>query len=329
MDKTELESLADKILAKIRSSPQHPFEAPKLSKALKASGDDIAAAVTLLKSLGYTVKIDRKRRYTFVDAPDSLLEAEISYGLKTKLLGRKVYAYQSVQSTNALAGHLAAAGAPEGTLVVAEHQTRGRGRLGRSWHSPGKLGLYCSIILKPRIHPTLAPGVSLITAVAVADTIASYGDVDVRIKWPNDILIASRKTAGILTELSAEIDRTSYIIAGVGVNINHKMSDFPEELRSKATSVRIGLNKIISRVEFTRKFLHNFEKQYITFKKHGLSKTRKNILKYSSLINTRVRLRIGRKTVAGNVLTIDEQGRLVIETAAGIEAYNAGEVTTQ
>jgi BirA family biotin operon repressor/biotin-[acetyl-CoA-carboxylase] ligase len=329
MNKIELESLADQLLARIRLRPKHPFDPAKMSRSLKASVEEIAAAAGILKKQGYTIKTDGNGRYTFMAAPDSLLEAEISHELGTKLIGRKIHAYRSVQSTNIIAGHLAAAGEPEGTVVVAEHQTKGRGRLGRSWHSPEGTGLYCSIILRPRIHPTLAPGISLISAVAVADSISSYGDIDVKIKWPNDVLLSGRKSAGILTELSAEIDRTNFVIVGVGVNINQKASDFPANLRSTATSIRMALNKAVGRVEFTRKFLVAFEKQYVVFKKYGLSKSRKRILRYSSLINARVKLKIGRKTISGRVLTIDEQGRLVVETESGIERFGTGEVTTE
>lgn len=328
MDVVRQEALADRVLAKIRSKPGHPFSSVKLARLFKLSEEDLASTLGLLTDWGYKIKADRKGQYTFVSAPDSYLAAEISNKLKTKIIGKRIYAYKSVQSTNTIAIQLASSGAPEGTLVIAEHQTKGRGRLGRSWYSPEKIGLYCSVILKPKFHPTLAPGMSLITAVAVADTIASYGDVEVKIKWPNDVLISGRKTAGILTELSAEIDRTNFIIVGVGANINHKRTDLPEELRKTATSVRIGLNKTIRRVEFLQRFLLNLENEYLVFKRRGLEKCRKKILKYSSLISTDVKLKIGRRTISGNVLDIDRYGRLVVETSGEIKAFNAGEVTT-
>jgi len=222
---------------------------------------------------------------------------------------------------------LAALGAPEGTLIVAEKQTRGRGRFGRSWHSPAGLGVYCSIILRPKISPAQAPGISLITAIAVAETITAYGNIDVKIKWPNDILIAGKKAAGILTELSAEIGRTNYVIVGLGININHRQFHFPESLKKSSTSIRTGLKKEINRVEFFKKFLVNMEKEYLHFRKYGLAKSRTKILKFSSLINSPIILKIGRKTVSGNVLDIDDIGRLVVETADGIKNFSAGEVT--
>jgi BirA family biotin operon repressor/biotin-[acetyl-CoA-carboxylase] ligase len=183
--------------------------------------------------------------------------------------------------------------------------------------------------LRPKIHTTMAPGLSLIAAVAVADTILSFGKADVRIKWPNDVLLSGLKTAGILTELSAEIDKVNFVIVGVGINVNQKKTDFPEDLQEIATSIRIGLNCKIRRVAFLQRFLRNLEKEYGLFKKSGLTKSRKKIRHYSSLINTDIKLKSGRKVISGNVLDIDKNGRLVVETGSGVVVLNAGEVTTR
>nr|MBN2276529.1 biotin--[acetyl-CoA-carboxylase] ligase [candidate division Zixibacteria bacterium] len=324
-DKKEL--LADKILHQIRPRPGRKIDPVRLAKSLKVPKEEFEAAVGLLGEWGYKIKSGKKGLLTLTGTPDSLLAEEIYFKLKTKSIGRKVYAYRSVQSTNTIAAQLVNSSAPEGTVVIAEHQTRGRGRLGRSWHSPEKVGIYCSIILKPRLHPTLAPGISLIAAIAVADTIASFDNLKVRIKWPNDVLIDGKKTAGILTELSAELDRIKFAVVGIGVNVNHKAGDFPEDIRDSATSISIELKKEINRIDFVQRLLYNFEKQYIKFKKYGLEKSRKQILAYSSLIKQNIKLRVGRKTVSGQVLDIDEIGRLVIETENGIERFMAGEVT--
>jgi len=325
---TKEEALAEKILQIIRPRMGKKIDPARLSKSLKTTPEDLYQGVKILGDWGYIIDTDKKGYFTLNRPPDSLLAEEIYFKLKTKTIGKKVYAYHSVQSTNTVAAQLVNSSAPEGTVVIAEHQTRGRGRMGRSWHSPEKVGMYCSIILKPRIHPTLAPGISLISAVAVADTIGSFGKLNVKIKWPNDVLINGKKTAGILTDLSAELDRIKFIVVGIGVNINQKENDFDKTLVGKATSIGINLKKDINRVDFVQKLLYNFEKQYIKFKKYGLAKSRKQILAYSSLINKNIKLKSGRKTISGNVLDIDEHGRLVVETENGIEHFNAGEVTT-
>ncbi|MCX6826012.1 MAG: biotin--[acetyl-CoA-carboxylase] ligase, partial [candidate division Zixibacteria bacterium] len=328
MNPQNLEQLADRVLEKIRNRPGQFFDPIKLSKNLKEPEQKIVSGIILLRNWGYSIKSNRKGQYAFLSPPDSLIPNEILYKLKTRYIGKRVNAYHTVQSTNSIASQLAANGAPEGTMVIAERQTRGRGRMGRQWYSPEKKGLYCSIILCPKLHPTLAPGISLMTATALADTISSYDDMDVKIKWPNDILISGRKVSGILTELSAELDRINYVIVGVGININQKMSDFPEELRNKATSVRIGIKEKIRRVEFLQKFLLNFENEYRIFKKSGLEQVRKKILKYSFLHNKEIKLKSGRKLICGTVIDIDKVGQLVVDTKDGIFAFNAGEVTT-
>jgi BirA family biotin operon repressor/biotin-[acetyl-CoA-carboxylase] ligase len=321
------ELLAEKILDKIRRQGNHPVDRSKLAKGLKISDDELSAAIDLIKSWGYSIKYNSRGQIVFQSAPDRLISTEISYNLKAKTMGREIHAFKSVQSTNTVAYHLASSGVPEGTLVVAEIQTKGRGRLGRLWHSPENRGIYFSLVLRPKIHPTRAPGISLVSAVAVAETIAAYDDFKIGIKWPNDVLLSDRKVAGILTELSAELDRVNFVIVGIGINANHRRIDFPDDLRKTATSIRIDGKKRIRRVDFLQRLLYNFEKEYFAFKKSGLEKSRKKILKYSSLLYTEVGLKIGRKAVSGKVIDIDKLGRLVIETADGAQSFNAGEVT--
>ncbi len=320
--------LAEKILERLRAKPGQLLDPGKMAKSLNAAREQIIESIALLRSWGYVIKANHKRQYRFIAAPDSFISTEISYRLRTRFIGKRIHAYQAVQSTNSIASQLATAKAPEGTLVIAERQTRGRGRLGRDWYSPEKVGLYASIILYPKIHPTAAPGLSLMTAVALADTIGSYDDMEVKIKWPNDVLVSGLKVAGILTELSAELDRIEYVIVGVGININQTRADFPDALKSVATSVRIGTKEKIRRVEFLQRFLANFEKEYLVFKKSGMKETRRKILKYSYLQNKEIRLKLGRKTVSGVVIDIDETGQLILDTKDGIMAFNAGEVTT-
>ncbi len=329
MDITILEPIAEKVLDKIRRQSRNPIDRAKLAKDLKISEDELNAGLDILKSWGYSMKINPGGQVVYESAPDRLITPEITNKLKTKIIGHEVHAYKTVQSTNTVAHQLAASGAPEGTLVVAESQTKGRGRLGRMWHSPENCGIYFSLILRPKIHPTRAPGISLISAIAVAETIAGCNDFKIGIKWPNDVLLSGRKVAGILTELSAELDRVNFIVVGIGINVNHKRADFPAELKETATSIRIDGKTKIKRVDFLQKLLYNFEKEYIIFKKSGLEKSRKKILKYSSLLYTDVDLRMGRKTISGKVIDIDKLGQLVIETSEGIMRFNAGEVTTR
>lgn len=329
MDQANLENLAEQLLGKIRTRPKNPYQPTYLSRSFKVSPENIIEAAALLGTWGYNIKIDSKKQIIFNEAPDKFLSIEIAYKLKTRLIGKEIIAYQSVQSTNIIAQVLAVSGAVEGTLIVSEHQKKGKGRFGRTWYSPPETGLYCSVILKPDIHPSKAPGISLVAALAVADAIKTYGDLDVKIKWPNDVLISGKKVCGILTELSGEFDRAHFVVVGVGANINQQLSDFPSSISKNAGSIRIALGKKIKRVEFLQRFLRNFEKDYLAFRSGGLKKMRKRILKYSPLPGHEIELRNGLNTIKGNVLDIDDDGRLVIESASGKIAFNSGEVTTR
>jgi len=327
MNTLDLDNLSDQVLDRIRRRPGHFYEIKYLARTFKAAEKDILKALDQLKKIGYTFKTDKSGRWAMIAPPDLLLPAEILFGLKTKIMAKNVFAFKMVQSTNTVAHQLAVNGIAEGTLVAAEYQFGGRGRRGRVWQSPEKVGIYMSLILRPSIHPGRAPGISLITAVVLAETILEYEDIDVKIKWPNDVLIAGKKTAGILTELSGEPDHTDFIIVGVGVNVNQRPGDFPGELAGKATSIRIGLKENISRTEFLRRFLSRFEEAYLVFKKKGLKAFHKKILQYSYLLDKEIQLKSGRKRVIGIVKDIDEEGRLVLETKDGLQKFYAGEAT--
>lgn len=327
MNTLDLDKLSDQVLDKIRRRLSHYYEIKYLAKCFKVSDEDILKALEQLKKIGYAFKADKSGRWAMISPPDLMLPAEIMFGLKTKIMAKNVFAFKMVQSTNTVAHQLAVNGLPEGTLVAAEFQFGGRGRRGRVWHSPEGVGIYISLILRPSIHPSRAPGISLVTAVVLAETILEYEDIDVKIKWPNDVLIAGKKTAGILTELSGEPDHTDFVIVGVGVNVNQRPDDFPEEFAPMATSIRIGLKENVSRTDFLKRFLERFEKAYLEFRKRGLKAFRKKILHFSYLLNREIQLKFGRKKVIGIVKDIDEDGRLVLETKDGLQKFYAGEAT--
>jgi BirA family biotin operon repressor/biotin-[acetyl-CoA-carboxylase] ligase len=322
----DIENLADKILAKIRGRKGYYYSLSGLESYLKTDSHTILKAADILHDWGYRID-SKKNKLAFLGAPDKFLPDEITLGLKTKYIGREVLAYQSVQSTNTLAHVLAASGAKEGTLIISEHQKQGRGRHNKKWFSTDSVGLYCSIILKPNIHPSHAPGLSLVTALALADTIKKYGKIDVSIKWPNDVLINGKKVAGILTEMSSEFDRTHFVIVGIGVNTNHQRNQFPQDIKKSAISIRQVLGKSLIRVKFLQNFLYHFEKEYDIFKKDGLTQSINRIIQLSSLINREISLKIGRKKLSGKVLNIDNDGCLVVRTKNGVKTYHAGEVS--
>ena len=326
MNLTELEKKADALLLRLRRRPGVYFKADHLAKNFITDESEFNGILALIKDWGYKIRY-RADAMAFIKAPDILTPTEIVYKLKTKIIGRNITAYRSVKSTNDLAAELAESGAPEGTVVTAEEQTKGRGRLGRDWHSLAGAGIYVSVVLRPRFKPDRAPGLSIMTAVALADTVRKFCDGEVRIKWPNDILIYGRKTAGILTELSAEKDKINHVVVGAGINVNQRTKDFPEELRDSATSLRRVNRKKVSRVELLQTFLYNFEREYRDYPKHGLKKSHGKIKRYSSLIGRQIKLHGVRDFIEGTAVDIDFSGRLILEREGERIPITAGEVT--
>lgn len=337
-DRCDIERLADEILLLIRSNETQSFSQESLTEEFSAKPSEIASAVDQIEEWKYRIKKDdASQSIRFLSAPDSLTATEISYELKTETIGRQIFSYQSVKSTNDIAMRMAENGAVEGTIVTAEEQTSGRGRLGREWHSPKGSGIYLSIILRPDFRPEQAPGISLVAALALADVISVYLPNMVKIKWPNDVLINGRKTAGILTELSADKDRIEHLIVGVGINVNQEMSDFPSELRPKATSIRDVLrnNNLIGdqsdstgdRVRLLRQFLAGFENEYRQYQKTFLQYSLAHIRNYSSLIGRQVKLMSGNVEVRGKAVDINLSGALEVEIDGRLSSFSSGEVT--
>jgi BirA family biotin operon repressor/biotin-[acetyl-CoA-carboxylase] ligase len=327
MNNHSLNALSDRMLETLRHRKSVRYTLDQLARRLKCEKSDIVFSINLLRQAGYEIKSDRQGKFRLVSAPDLLLAAEITHDLNTKKIGKTVYAYKSVQSTNLIASQLAEVKAPEGSIVVAERQTKGRGRLGRAWYSPEGAGIYVSIIIYPDIDPAIAPGLSIMTAISLAETISFYKPKKVNIKWPNDCLVNGRKVAGILTELSAEQGHIHHVIVGVGINLNQRRKDFPAEISGRATSLRAELKKQVHRVEFLRRFLAQFEKDYGRFVKSGLKAHRKKILAYSNLIGKKVSLDMSGHLISGRAVDIDNLGQLVLETPEGKRTFNAGEVT--
>lgn len=332
MNHAQLEQLADAVIALIREKPAQPFSFDWLAGELKTDDESVRQAVAHASAWGYELEVRQNERVQFVAPPDSLTATEIQYDLRTKWLGKSVLAYRSVKSTNDIAAEMANAGMAEGTVIVAEQQTAGRGRLGRSWYSPIGNGIYVSVIFRPAFEPEHAPGMAIMTVLALLDAVINCSPSDfrlkaARIKWPNDLLIGEKKVAGILTELSTEDKQISHVVVGIGINVNETDDDFPEDIADIATSLRRELDRKVNRVALLQAFLRNLEKQYETYLIHRLEKDHNKIRQYSSLIGRDIILQAGRSRIEGHVNDIDAEGRLVLKTASGVETVIAGEVS--
>jgi BirA family biotin operon repressor/biotin-[acetyl-CoA-carboxylase] ligase len=298
-----------------------------LSSSLNLPLHSIYEGIEELRRMGYKIETQRGKGFKLLSVPDALIPLEIMENLKTKILGREIFSYRSLKSTNDLAYRLAEEKVPEGTLILAERQTAGKGRMGRRWYSPPEKGIWMSLILRPDIPPAKAPGLSLCTSLALAQTIKEKTGLGAKLKWPNDCLIEGKKVAGILLELSAELDRVNFVIIGVGINVNQSQKDFPRNLRGKATSLYRESGEKLPRVELLKSFLKNLEKIYINFKTFGLKYYHEEIKKYSTLLGKKVKLLYGKEKLKGRVVDIDENGSLVLETRKGKKIITAGEVT--
>lgn len=230
--------MKEAILNFLRKSPSY-LSGEDISRRFKISRAGIWKYIQELRKDGYEIEAIPHCGYKLSGIPDKLFPEEIQAGLNTRFIGRKIHHYESLSSTMDVAFNLAIDAAPEGTVVVAEGQHCGRGRMGRQWISPKAKGIYFSLILRPKILPNEAPKLTLLTAVAVAEAVRKTTGLSALIKWPNDIFIGEKKLGGILTELNAEVDRVKFVIIGVGINVNLKKTQLP----FRATSVRNELGK--------------------------------------------------------------------------------------
>ncbi|MBR4151688.1 MAG: biotin--[Selenomonadaceae bacterium] len=281
-----------------------------------------------LREYGYEIISSARCGYKLKDAPDLLLPSEIQIGLETKIIGKEMVYHPSVDSTNRIAKALAYHGAAEGTIVVAEEQENGKGRLDRNFYSPRGKGIWFSLVLRPKFLPHEAPQCTLMAAVVVAEAMARF-NLKPEIKWPNDILFDGRKLVGILTEMTCEIGKINYVVIGVGINVNITRDEFPEELRDRATSLSEMNGEKISRVEFFRAVLEEFDKIYGDVTESGFGEVFKLWRKYSVTLGKDIKVvsADGGETFTGKALDLNSEGALVVETADGLRTVYAGDVS--
>ncbi len=262
-------------------------------------------------------------------APDLLLPAEIRDGLKTSTFGRERIDYCAViDSTNVRARAIADRGAPEGTIVVAETQLKGKGRRGRSWFSPVGEGIYVSVILRPRVPPSEAPQLVLLAAVAAAEALLVHTALPVSVKWPNDILVGRKKVAGILTEMRLAGDRIDHVVIGMGVNVNTPAEGLPPEIAAIATSLRAETGQTFSRVGLLRTYLEKLEGWYALFRERRFEPIRERWLEIARIIGKQVKIAGLDRTYEGEVVDIDPNGFLILKSPdGGVQRILAGDVS--
>jgi BirA family transcriptional regulator, biotin operon repressor / biotin---[acetyl-CoA-carboxylase] ligase len=253
--------------------------------------------------------------------------AEIRRFLKARRLGTRIECLAETDSTNTDLVVAARGGAPEGSVIIAESQRRGRGRLGRSWVSPAGLNLYCSVLLRPDLAPEDVPLLTLTAGVAVADAVAAFAGGRAAIKWPNDVLLDERKVAGILTEMEAVSGRAAFVVVGIGVNLNSGEADFPPEVRSLATSIALATGQPVERARFAAHLLDALDARYESVLRDGFSALLPAWSARDALRGRRIEVRAGDERIEGVAAGLAPNGRLILETSAGPREIMAGDVS--
>lgn len=319
----------DELLFALMQNMTLAVSGEKLAKDLRVSHSTLARWIEKLRESGIEIRGELFTGYRLVRLPDVLLPQLIRPRLRTRMLGRNLYHFYDVDSTNLFAGRLISHGRaiPEGTVIIAESQTAGRGRLGRSWHSQREAGIYFSMVLFPKTPPSLTPLFTLATAVAMHNAVERYTGMNVDIKWPNDLLVDGRKFCGILSEIQAEVDMVKTMTIGVGLNANHER--FPDEIAGRATSLRIASGRIQSRIEILVEFLEEFESIYMDFERKGPARIIAEWTRSSSFASGRkVEIHDGVRKVAGITRGLNALGALRIEQNGGhIEEVYSGDVS--
>ncbi|MFC0188566.1 biotin--[acetyl-CoA-carboxylase] ligase [Fictibacillus aquaticus] len=303
----------------------------EISNVLNCSRTAVWKHVSELRSAGYEIEAVQKKGYRLLRSPDAVTPEEILSRLKSEKLGKKVVYHTSLKSTQEMAHLEAAKNAEEGVLVVADEQTGGRGRLGRSWHSPAGTGIWMSLVLKPRIALQKAPQLTLLTAVGVVRAIEKETGLAADIKWPNDILLNGKKIVGILTELQAEADQIHSVIIGMGMNINQKKEHFPEDIAAIATSLSAESGKEYSRAGLIAAVMLELEELYKVYLKDGFGLIKLLWESRAQSLGKRITARNLNGTLTGFAKGITDEGVLLLEDDEGMvhSIYSADiEITT-
>lgn len=279
----------------------------EMSKNIGISRAAVWKHIKKLRELGYEIDSKTNEGYKLIKSPEKQIEFELERILDTKIIGKKILFFEEVDSTNNKAKQIALE-KKEGAVVISEIQTSGRGRRGREWQSP-KGGIYVSFILKPNVSPERAPQLTLVSSLALVETLnAMDGNLNAKIKWPNDVLISDKKISGILTELSADMEKINYIVVGVGVNINTDINSLPET----ATSLKLEMKEEVSVKLFLKSFLEHYDSVYLEYLDGGINKIIERWKDNSDTLGKNVKIIGINETYEGLAKDIDENGALIL-----------------
>jgi len=317
-------AIKEKILEILRKEKEF-VSGEAIRRSLKVSRTAVWKQVEALREEGYRIESSPNRGYRMTQEPDRLSEAKILKAGPSDV-SLKIQVLEETDSTNRLATEMALKGAPEGSVVLAEQQTAGRGRLGRVWESPPHKNLYLSLILRPSIPPTATLPITLVAGVACYEALKPEIPKGLRLKWPNDLWVGRKKIGGLLTDMEAEQDKVRFVILGVGLNLHSEASDFSKDLQPLVTSVRIETGQTPSRSEIAGRVLERLFHHYHRFVKGGFAALKDTWERYAQMNGQRVRVDDGDRSFEGMAEGIDSDGFLLVKTPSGTERIVAGDV---
>lgn len=300
-----------------------------LSEKLGITRTAVWKHIQRLREEGYGIQSVSKRGYRLDTSPDLFDRSALISRLQTEVFGSDILFLKETDSTNNELKRLAAGGAPEGTVVIAERQLSGRGRRGRTWELDEGKGIAMSILLRPDIAPANIQAVTLAASSAVVRALEPYTKTKPEIKWPNDILLSGKKVCGILTEMTAEPDRILSIIVGIGLNVFQQEEDFPGNLKETATSIALNSSGPVSRSMLASGILEEFEDLYLDFiHRQSTAKFLDIWRSFSCTIGCDIIIIQGERTWHAKALDVLEDGCLLVESADGArQAIASGEIS--
>jgi BirA family biotin operon repressor/biotin-[acetyl-CoA-carboxylase] ligase len=324
-------NLDTQILNALRGAGEAPVSGAELAHKLGVSRAAIWARIEDLRSLGYDINAGPHLGYRLLSAPDVLHADDLMSRLgKTKVIGRDIQVFQQTTSTSDVIEKLARDEVKEGIVVFAESQTSGRGRLGRRWISPARKGLWFSILLRPKLRPQEATRLTVASATALRRAIQVQTGLTPGIKWPNDIMVGGKKVAGILTELSAELDRIKHVVVGVGVDVNLNLGDLPAELRRSTTSLKLESDKAVSRPELAAVILRELDRDYARVVSDDFAEVADEWEQHCATLGRQVVIRLGEREVRGRAESLGDDGALVVRSEHGhLEHIVGGDITLE
>lgn len=331
MASTSLPGTTDKRLASLvalfANNATISISGERIAREIGVSRSTVWRWISQLREVGVRVKGRPRTGYFLERVPDILTPDLLRAQLKGSLFGKRVYHFFKTDSTNRIAMELAQSAEPEGAVILAEEQTAGRGRAGRSWHSEKASGIYTSILLRPKISPVQAPLLTMMAGLSARSAIQAQTGLEVDLKWPNDLMLNGKKLGGILTEMYSDTTMVRFVVVGIGLNVNQEK--FPGELASTAISLRSASGKSQSRMELLARLLREFESDYNRFLREGAKSVTDRFVQASSYaVGKKVRVTSGSESYTGITSGLAPEGMLKVQRDDGqVVTVIAGDVT--